>query len=79
MITQEKEVEIVLKINLDTVKRFEKISNEVAKEWTEPRLDYSISEKIKESKSTSRGNLGFDYQIQINKNTNEIYVEKIEK
>ena len=70
--TQNKEAEIVLKINLDSIKQFEKV-----KEWVEPRIEYSISEKIKEVKNTNKGNLGFDYQVKVDEETNETYVEKI--
>ena len=75
--TQNKEAEIVLKINLDSIKQFEEVDDEKVKEWVEPRIEYSISEKIKEVKNTNKGNLGFDYQVKVDEETNETYVEKI--
>ena len=75
--TQNKEAERVLKINLDSIKQFEEVDDEKVKEWVEPRIEYSISEKIKEVKNTNKGNLGFDYQVKVDEETNETYVEKI--
>lgn len=53
------------------------VDDEKVKEWVEPRIEYSISEKIKEVKNTNKGNLGFDYQVKVDEETNETYVEKI--
>ncbi|MFR8144783.1 MAG: hypothetical protein ACLU84_06885 [Clostridia bacterium] len=75
--TQNKEAEIVLKINLDSSKQFEEVDEKTVKEWVEPRIDYSISEKIKETKNTNKGLVGFDYQVKIDEETNQTYVEKI--
>ena len=77
--TQNKEAEITLKINLDTTKRYEEIDGEEPDviEWIEPRIDYQISEKIKEFKNTNKGNLGFDYELKVNEETNEVYVGKV--
>ena len=47
------------------------------KEWIEPKLEYQISEKIKEIKNTSKGLLGNDYEMKVSKETNEVYVQKI--
>ena len=71
--TQNKEAEIVLKINLDSIKQFEEVDDEKVKEWVEPSIEYSISEKIKEVKNTNKGNLGFDYQVKVDEETNETY------
>ena len=75
--TQNKEAEITLKINLDSIKQFEEVDEDKVKEWVEPRIEYSISEKIKEVKNTNKGNLGFDYQVKVDEETNVTYVEKI--
>lgn len=75
--TGNKEAEISLKINLDSTKRGEYDKGKLVKEWTEPRLEYQISEKIKETKNTSKGLLGRDYELQINKEDNNVYVQKI--
>ena len=68
--TQNKEAEIVSK-------QFEEVDEKTVKEWVEPRIDYSISEKIKETKNTNKGLVGFDYQVKIDEETNQTYVEKI--
>lgn len=77
--TQNKEAEIVLKLNIDSAKQYEKDDKKakVIKEWIEPRIDYSISEKIKETKNTNKGLVGFDYQVMIDAKDNVTYVEKI--
>lgn len=75
--TGNKEAEISLKINLDTTKRGEYDKGKLIKERTEPRLEYQISEKIKETKNTSKGLLGGNYELQINKEDNNVYVQKI--
>ena len=75
--TQNKEAEITLKINLDSIKQFEEVDEETVKEWVEPRIEYSISEKIKEVKNTNKGNLGFDYQVKVDEETNVTYVQNI--
>ena len=49
--TQNKEAEITLKLNLDSTKQYEEVDEKTVKEWVEPRIDYSISEKIKETKN----------------------------
>lgn len=75
--TGNKEAEVSLKINLDSYKKGEYDKGKLIKEWTEPRLEYQITEKIKEVKNTNKGLLGADYEIQINKNDNNVYVQKI--
>jgi len=75
--TGNKEAEITLKINLDSVKRGEYDKGNLIKEWIEPKLEYQISEKIKEIKNTSKGLLGNDYEMKVSKETNEVYVQKI--
>ena len=75
--TGNKEAEISLKINLDTYKGRKFDKGKLIDEWTEPRLEYQISEKIKETKNTSKGLLGTDYEMQINKENNEVYIQKI--
>ena len=62
-----KEAEISLKINLDACKKGEYDKGKLVKEWTEPKLEYQISEKIKEVKNTNKGLLGIDYEIKVNK------------
>ena len=75
--TGNKEAEISLKINLDTYKGHKFDKGKLIDEWIEPRLEYQISEKIKETKNTSKGLLGTDYEMQIDKENNEVYVQKI--
>ncbi len=77
--TQNKEAEITLKINLNTTKRYEEIDGEEPNvvEWIEPIISYQISEKIKEFKNTNKGNLGFDYELRVDENNNEVYVGKV--
>ena len=43
----------------------------------EPKLEYQISEKIKEVKNTSKGLLGNDYEMKVSKEDNNVYVQKI--
>lgn len=75
--TGSKEAEISLKINLDSIKRGEYDKGNLVKEWTEPKLEYQISEKIKETKNTSKGLLGTDYEMKVNKEDNNVYVQKV--
>ena len=72
-----KEAEITVKINLDSSHMGETNPEGEYVEWEEPRIDYSISEKIKEIKSTNKGSVGFDYELKIDEETNEVYVQKI--
>ena len=74
--TGNKEAEISLKINLDSVKQGEYDKGRLIKEWTEPRLEYQVSEKIKEIKSNHKGLLGLNYELEINKEDNNVYVKK---
>lgn len=76
-VTGNKEAEISLKINLDSYKRREYNKGKLEKEWTEPRLEYQMSEKIKEVKNTNKGLLGMDYELEVNKEDNNVYVKKI--
>lgn len=78
-VTGNREAEIVLKINLDSTHLGETQDDGNYIEWEEPRLNYQISEKIKETKNTNKGSLGYDYELKINEDTNEVYVEKINK
>lgn len=70
-----KEAELALKINLYTIKQSKTLDNGNTIEWKEPRLEFKIDEKVKECKSSTKGNLGFDYAIM--QNEDEVYVEKI--
>lgn len=72
-----KEAEISLKINLNAYKKGEYDKGKLIKEWTEPKLEYQISEKIKEIKNTNKGLLGLDYEMKINKEDNNVYVQKL--
>ena len=78
-VTGKREAEIVLKINLDSSHLGETNEDGEYIEWEEPRLNYQISEKIKETKNTKKESLGYDYELKINEETNEVYVEKINK
>lgn len=75
--TGNKEAEIILKINLDSIKRGEYDKGKLIKEWMEPKLEYQMSEKIKEVKNTSKGLLGNDYEMKVSKEDNNVYVQKI--
>ncbi len=66
-----KESEITLKINVGKTRASNKED-----EWLEPRLNYQISEKIKETKSSTKGFTGQDYQLRID-DENNLYVQKI--
>lgn len=75
--TENKEAEVSLKVSLDAYKKGEYDKGKLVKEWTEPKLEYQISEKIKEVKNTNKGLLGIDYKLEINKEDNNVYVQKI--
>lgn len=66
-----KESELTLKINISKEEKADKKET-----WIERRLDYQISEKIKETKSSTKGFTGYDYQLTID-NENNLYVQKI--
>ena len=74
-----KEAEINLKINLNSSHLGDTTDEGKYIEWEEPRIDYSISEKIKETKNTNKGSIGYDYELKIDEETNEVFVEKINK
>lgn len=63
-----KEAEITLKLNIGITKR----DSEDFNEYLEPNYEYSITEKIKEAKGTYKGNLGFNYVVEIDKGNNII-------
>lgn len=67
----EKESEITLKINVGKIEKTDKKET-----WIEPRLEYQIAEKIKETKSSTKGLTGYDYQLRID-SENNLYVQKI--
>lgn len=69
-----KEAEISLKINISTT-TFGTIEDDNKEEWTEPRIDYQINEKIKEYKDTSKGFVGLNYQLEIDED-NKLFVKK---
>ena len=73
--TGNKEAEITLKIDLESNKRGEYEKGILIKEWSEPKIDYQISEKIKEVKNTRKGLLGQNYELKIN--DNDVYVQKV--
>lgn len=79
VVTGKREAEITLKINLDSSHIGETNADGEYLEWEEPRIDYSISEKIKETKNTNKGSVGYDYELKIDEETNEVFVEKINK
>lgn len=74
-----KEAEINLKINIKTDTQREYEDGKMTKKWEEPRLEFKITEKIKEDKFTNEGTIGFDYAIEVNKDTNEVYINKVNK
>lgn len=61
-----KESEITLKIGISAIKKDDKDFNE----YIEPCYEYQLVEKIKESKGTYKGNLGFNYSIELDKQNN---------
>ena len=74
---ENKEAEITLKIELDkSVERKFEYGEEVDK-WVDPRITFQIGEKIKETKNTIKGSVGNDYELKIDKDTNILYIEKI--
>lgn len=75
--TSNKEAEITLKINLESNKRYEFEDGKKTKEWYEPKIDYQISEKIKEVKNTCKGTVGEDYELKLNETDNNVYIQKI--
>lgn len=79
VVTENREAEINLKINLDSSHFGDTTDDGEYIEWEEPRIDYSISERIKETKNTNKGSVGYDYELKINEETNEVFVEKINK
>lgn len=79
VVTGKKEAEINLKINLDSSHFGDTTEEGEYIKWEEPRIDYQISEKIKETKNTNKGSVGFDYELKIDEKTNEVFVEKINK
>jgi hypothetical protein len=72
-----KEAEINLKIDVDVMNRAEYNKGKMVKEWKEPSLKYQLSEKIKETKNTSKGILGEDYKLEIGTDDNITYVKKM--
>ena len=77
VITEKREAEINLKINLDSQRHGEIDKNGDYVEWEEPRISYQLSEKIKEYKNTSKGDLGSEYEVKVDKETGNILIEKI--
>lgn len=74
---ENKEAEITLKIELDKSVERKIEDGEVTGRWVEPRIDFQISEKIKETKNTVKGSVGNDYELKVDKDTNILYIEKI--
>jgi hypothetical protein len=73
-----KTAEINLKITAETINHTD--TNEETFEeikWIEPILDFQITEKIKESKGTVKGKVGFDYKMGVDPNSNVVYVKKV--
>lgn len=77
VITDSREAEINLKISLDSQKHGEVNKNGEYIEWEEPRISYQLSEKIKEYKNTSKGELGSDYEVKVDEHTGNVFVQKI--
>lgn len=78
-ILNNKETEINLKITLDYMPKSKVTDDGEKLEWKEPTVDYQITEKIKEYKSTKKGVLGFDYAVRQSEDGKNIIVEKINK
>lgn len=68
-----KEAEITLKISVSVNEK----ENEDNEEYYEPSYEYQLTEKIKEAKGSYKGNLGFNYQVEIDEETNTAKVKEI--
>lgn len=65
VVNEDKEAEINLKISIDKLKQ-EKVDKNffIIDKWTEPIINYQITEKIKAYKETSKGNIGHNFKIE---------------
>ena len=67
--TTDKEAEINLKINIGT-QSFSFTENGKTSKWAEPRINYQINKKLKEYKDTKKGLVGFNFQLELDKDNN---------
>lgn len=70
-----KEGEINLKIDISTL-TLVSAKDGITKEWTEPRINYQINKKLKEYKDTNKGFVGFNFQLELDEDSN-LCVKKI--
>lgn len=78
VINKDKEAEINLKISIDKIKQ-EKVDKNflIIDKWTEPIINYQITEKIKAYKETSKGNVGHNFKI--DQENDKFIVEEVNK
>lgn len=60
-----KDSEISLKINISVNTRANK-----EKMWLEPKIEYTLNEKIKEAKASYKDDLGYNYSIELDEENN---------
>ena len=72
-----KEAEITLKINISVFEKSREFK-EKTEEYLEPIYEFQLSEKIKESKDSYKGKVGFNHAIMIN-DDNNLVIESINK
>lgn len=68
-----KEAEITLKINIGLA-----FNNNDNEEWVEPRFEFTLSEKIKESKDSYKQTLGFNYKVDLDEE-NKVVVKNMKE
>lgn len=78
VINEDKEAEINLKISIDKTRQ-EKVDKNffIIDKWTEPVINYQITEKIKAYKETSKGIVGHNFKI--NQENDKFLVEEVNK
>lgn len=75
-ILTKKGAEITLKINVGVVEKDREFNDEIEK-YLQPVYDFQISEKIKETKGSYKGIVGFNYAVSIDDENGEIIVKDI--
>ncbi len=70
-ILTKKDAEITLKINVSVTKKDREFNDEI-QEYLQPNYDYQIAEKIKETKGSYKGFVGFNYAVIINDENNVV-------
>lgn len=70
-ILTKKDAEITLKINVSVTEKDREFNDEI-EEYLQPVYDFQISEKIKETKGSYKGVVGFNYAVEIDNQDNVI-------